>query len=170
MSGTLARENATRNPKRTSATAAALMIGVALVGFITILASSVKASIGDTVDHAFTGDLVIDSGLWSGGGLSPQLAADLAALPEVDAVTGFRNVPAEVDGSSSMVVGVDPQTTDARRPGGHRRLARRPRHHRDRRPERHGRQPRLGARRHRPRAVRRDRRPAAHGGRHLRRR
>ncbi|HVM40258.1 MAG TPA: ABC transporter permease, partial [Acidimicrobiia bacterium] len=39
MAGTLARENAIRNPRRTSATAAALMIGVALVGFITIFAS-----------------------------------------------------------------------------------------------------------------------------------
>ena len=48
MAGTLARENAMRNPKRTSATAAALMIGVALVGFITILASSTKASVDDT--------------------------------------------------------------------------------------------------------------------------
>ena len=38
ITGTLARENAMRNPKRTSATAAALMIGVALVGFITIFA------------------------------------------------------------------------------------------------------------------------------------
>ena len=45
MTGTLARENATRNPKRTSATAAALMIGVALVGFITIFAASAKESI-----------------------------------------------------------------------------------------------------------------------------
>ena len=40
-----------RNPKRTSATAAALMIGVALVGFITILASSTKASVADSVDQ-----------------------------------------------------------------------------------------------------------------------
>src|SRR5437763_1454485 len=39
MAGTLARENAMRNHKRTSSTAAALMIGVALVSFITILAS-----------------------------------------------------------------------------------------------------------------------------------
>ena len=47
----LARENAMRNPKRTATTAAALMIGVALVGFITILASSTTA-IGGGVDRA----------------------------------------------------------------------------------------------------------------------
>jgi putative ABC transport system permease protein len=45
MTGTLARENAVRNPRRTAATASALMIGVALVGFITIFAASTKASI-----------------------------------------------------------------------------------------------------------------------------
>ncbi|WP_436794466.1 ABC transporter permease [Actinospongicola halichondriae] len=112
VSGTLARENAMRNPKRTSATAAALMIGVALVGFITILASSVKASIADTVDNAFVGDLVIDSGFWADGGFNPDLAASIAALPEVDAVGNLRNVPAEIDGSGAMLVGFDPQTMD----------------------------------------------------------
>ena len=110
MSGTLARENAMRNPKRTSATAAALMIGVALVGFITILASSTKASIGDSLDSSFKGDLVIDSGTFAGGGLDPQLAADVAEQPEVAAVSGLRNVAAEVDGSGTMIVGVDSST------------------------------------------------------------
>lgn len=112
MSGTLARENAMRNPKRTSATASALMIGVALVGFITILASSTKASIADSVDSSFVGDLVIDSGTYAGGGLSPRLADDLSTLPEVDAVAGLRNVAAEIDGSSSMLVGVDAGSLD----------------------------------------------------------
>src|SRR5690606_23298622 len=44
ITGTLARENAARNPKRTASTAAALMIGVGLVGFISIFATSAKAS------------------------------------------------------------------------------------------------------------------------------
>ena len=47
MTGQLAKENALRNPKRTASTAAALMIGVGLVGFITIFADSTKASITD---------------------------------------------------------------------------------------------------------------------------
>ena len=49
--GNIARENAMRNPKRTATNAAALMIGVALVGFITILASS-TTRIGGGVDGA----------------------------------------------------------------------------------------------------------------------
>ncbi|MGH9280051.1 MAG: ABC transporter permease, partial [Acidimicrobiales bacterium] len=83
--GTLARENAMRNPRRTAASASALMIGVGLVGFITILAASTKESINAAIDRAFTGDFVIDSGSGFVGGLDPSLAAQLNTLPEVDA-------------------------------------------------------------------------------------
>jgi putative ABC transport system permease protein len=110
VAGTLARENAMRNPKRTSATAAALMIGVALVGFITILASSTKASIDTSIDRNFTGDLVLDSGSWGFGGISPELAQQLNLLPEVDAATGLRTTPVQVDGSSSFLFAGDPAT------------------------------------------------------------
>jgi putative ABC transport system permease protein len=106
LPGTLARENAIRNPKRTSATAAALMIGVALVGFITILASSSKASITASVDRAFAGDLLIDAGSGGGGGmggLNPSLVAKLERLPEVGTVTSVREAPVEVDGASGYV-------------------------------------------------------------------
>jgi putative ABC transport system permease protein len=74
MPGKLARENAIRNPKRTAATAAALMIGVSLVCFITIVASSSKASSAAQIDKAFTGDFVIDAGSPGGRGFSHDLA------------------------------------------------------------------------------------------------
>jgi putative ABC transport system permease protein len=61
MTGTLARENASRNPKRTAATASALMIGVALVGFITVFASSARASVDAEISRGFKGDFVIQS-------------------------------------------------------------------------------------------------------------
>lgn len=108
MSGTLATQNAMRNPKRTAATASALMIGVALVGFITILASSTKASVASSVDRTFSGDLVVWARTGGIGGLSPRLADDLAALPELDAVTGYRMAPAMVDGSSTNLTSADP--------------------------------------------------------------
>jgi putative ABC transport system permease protein len=109
--GNLARENAMRNPKRTSATAAALMIGVALVGFITIVASSAKASLDETIDRTFTGDLVIASGSFGDGGLSPELAERLGKLPEVGAVTSLRLAAAEVDGKATTVYGADLDAT-----------------------------------------------------------
>jgi putative ABC transport system permease protein len=108
VAGNLARENAMRNPKRTSATAAALMIGVALVGFITILASSTKASVAANVDKTFNGDLVVSSNVGGAGGLSPDLADKLSALPELGAVTGLRMAPVEVDGSGTILVSAEP--------------------------------------------------------------
>ena len=61
MSGTLAKENAARNPKRTAATASALMIGVALVAFITVFAASAKTSVATSIDKAMTGLRFVDT-------------------------------------------------------------------------------------------------------------
>jgi putative ABC transport system permease protein len=110
--GRLARENAKRNPKRTSATASALMIGVALVGFITILASSTKASIGDTLSKSLQADYVVASGSFGNGGLSPEIEADLSALPEVATVSPLRSSPIAVGDASSVVAAVDTQVID----------------------------------------------------------
>ncbi len=77
MTGTLARENAIRNPRRTAATASALMIGVALVGFITIFAASAKASISVTLDRELRTDYVVTGG--SGFGAVRTVARPRAA-------------------------------------------------------------------------------------------
>jgi putative ABC transport system permease protein len=106
MAGTLARENAVRNPKRTSTAAAALMIGVSLVAFIAIFGSSMKRSLTADVDKTFTGDFRIDTGSFAA--LSPELARRLGRLPEVAAASGVRNATAEIDGASSDLVAVDP--------------------------------------------------------------
>jgi putative ABC transport system permease protein len=108
--GRLARENAKRNPKRTSATASALMIGVALVGFITILASSFKAAISDTLSVSLKADYVVASGSFGNAGLSPEIEADLSARPELAGVSPVRSSPIEVDGASSELAAVDTKT------------------------------------------------------------
>jgi putative ABC transport system permease protein len=110
ITGTLARENAMRNPKRTAATASALMIGVGLIGFISVFAASTKTSFNATIDKAFTGDFVIDSGTAGTGGLDPGLAARLNDLPEVKAAAGVRMDAAQISGSATQVLGVDPAT------------------------------------------------------------
>lgn len=81
-SGTLGERSAMRNPSRTSATAAALMVGVALVSMTTIMASSLKASADSTLNSALRADFVVGSGTQPGGssGLSPDLERSLAAL------------------------------------------------------------------------------------------
>jgi putative ABC transport system permease protein len=108
IAGTLARENAMRNPKRTASTAAALMIGVGLVGFITIFAASAKSSINDSIDKAFTGDFVVDSGTFGFGGLSPALADGLRKLPEIRSVSGYRVGQAKVGNGPQFVAAIDP--------------------------------------------------------------
>ena len=94
--GLLARENAVRNPRRTAATASALMIGVALVGSITAFAASGTRSVTASFDNEYRGDLVVDTGAWIYGGLSPELADALAARPEVAAVAGHQFTQAQV--------------------------------------------------------------------------
>jgi putative ABC transport system permease protein len=74
ITGVLARENAIRNPKRTASTAAALMIAVTLIGFITIFADSAKASVDKSIDDNFNGDFVIDSQTFGQGGLPVAMA------------------------------------------------------------------------------------------------
>jgi putative ABC transport system permease protein len=110
--GRLARENAKRNPRRTAATASALMIGVALVGFITVFASSAKASVGDAVDTAMRADYVVESGQWGNGGFAPGIEADLAAVPEVELLSPRRVAPVETDAGTTEVTGVDTAVID----------------------------------------------------------
>jgi putative ABC transport system permease protein len=111
--GHLAVENARRNPKRTAATAAALMIGVGLVGFITIIASSATVAVERQVDQSFRADYVIESGQWGEGGLSPDLAAELRTLPRVAAISPVRVAPVLVDGRKTQVAGVDASSLEA---------------------------------------------------------
>jgi len=108
MAGVLARDNAMRNPKRTSATAAALMIGVGLVAFILIFWSSATSSIRGTVDSGFVGDFVVQSNAGFRGGLPPQVATDIRSLPQAGTVAEVRYTVAKVDGSGTQLPGVDP--------------------------------------------------------------
>ncbi|MGZ8734870.1 MAG: FtsX-like permease family protein, partial [Acidimicrobiia bacterium] len=111
ITGELARENASRNPKRTASTAAALMIGVALVALITILASSTKESIGATIDQAFRADYIVapKAGGFGGSGFSPELAEAVKALPEIETATGLRFGAAELDGKGKFLIAADPK-------------------------------------------------------------
>jgi len=100
-----------RNPKRTAASASALMIGVGLIAFISIFASSVKASINASVDRSFAGDFVINSGAGSsGGGIDPALTQRLNTLPQVAAATGERLGSMVILGQPSLITAVDPRT------------------------------------------------------------
>jgi putative ABC transport system permease protein len=100
LTGRLARENAQRNPGRTAITAAALMIGLALVAFVTIFAAGLKGSIAEAVDDTFQGDLVIQNS--NGFSPIPPAAADAArAVPGVELVATMRGIEAKLVGASA---------------------------------------------------------------------
>ncbi len=84
VSGELARANATRNPRRTAATASALMIGLALVSFVSIFAASLQGTVRDTIEGSFLADAIVQSGTLAG---VPDPALDaVAAVDDVAVV------------------------------------------------------------------------------------
>lgn len=91
ITGKLAVENARRSPKRTSATASALVIGVALVGFITVFAASAKRSVTAEVERGFTGDFIVQSshGFGPPSGIPSTVADTVRTVPGVDVVTSY---------------------------------------------------------------------------------
>jgi putative ABC transport system permease protein len=121
VTGRLATENAARSPKRTSATASALLIGVALVGFITVFASSATASVRAEVDRGFRADFVVQStssGFGPPSGFSAEVAEQVAAVEGVDLVTavGFGGVEITYpDGSEAtqFLTSIQPGTITA---------------------------------------------------------
>lgn len=110
VSGALARRNALRSPKRTAATATALMIGVAVVSLFTVFGASLKATMDRTVSRSFAGDLAVSVPAFGGGGsgLSPRLTPALAELPEVGSAVGLGRGVAEVGGAGRQLTVTDP--------------------------------------------------------------
>jgi putative ABC transport system permease protein len=110
VTGALARRNALRSPKRTAATATALMIGVAVVSLFTVFGASLKATMDRTVARSFAGDVALSSSGFGAGanGLSPKLALAVGQLPEVATAVGLGKGVAEVDGGGRQLTVTDP--------------------------------------------------------------
>lgn len=113
VTGRLAESNAARNPKRTSATAAALMIGVALVVFITIFGASIRSSVNAAIDKSMKADYVVTSGSFGTGILPLQLEQKLRQAPGVTSVSGVRSGQFEVKGSVKQLIAVDPNQVNS---------------------------------------------------------
>src|SRR5581483_1382902 len=99
VAGGLARQNAMRNPRRTAATASALMIGLALVTMFSVLGQSAKASVNHSIKQEFIGDYVVKT---TGQGL-------VRAVPGVAAISPERAGRALYGSSAVDITAVDAQ-------------------------------------------------------------
>jgi putative ABC transport system permease protein len=110
MAGELARENAVRNPGRTASTAAALMIGLALVTVVAVLGGALRESTEGAVRDQVTTEFAVTSQ----SGYDPVPSAvgrAIAKSTQVELVSSVRSDQALVDGTAEAdVTGVDPAT------------------------------------------------------------
>ncbi|GCE01007.1 ABC transporter permease [Embleya hyalina] len=107
VEGRLAYRNAARNPRRTAATAAALMIGMVLVTSLTVFSTSLKHLVDRTLSKGITAEFVLSSSA-EGQALAPEIAATVAKVPGVTAVSPVRTARATVDGKEFDLTAVDP--------------------------------------------------------------
>ena len=106
VSGFLARRNTLRNPGRTAATAAALMIGLALVTFVAVLSNGMKASNRGAIEEQIAADYVVTSQ----DGFTPFVsgAGDAAERARgVELATSVRSEVGKVAGTDKYVTGID---------------------------------------------------------------
>jgi putative ABC transport system permease protein len=100
--GRLAGQNSLRNPRRTTATASALMIGLTLAFTVAILGSSAKASVDKAVEDNFIGDYIVSSAF--GEGYSPAITDRIAATEGVASVVRQRFGFGLFEGKGTSVV------------------------------------------------------------------
>jgi putative ABC transport system permease protein len=111
LPGQLGRLNAMRNPRRTSSTAAALMIGLGLVSFVTILAASLKTSFAATLNRSVKADYIIQGANGGGAKFSREVALQLSQKQELSAVSAMRfGGEFKLDGVTKRDDAVDPYT------------------------------------------------------------
>jgi putative ABC transport system permease protein len=109
-SGTLARANAMRNPRRTAVTASALVIGLALVGLSATFGASARASMRRDTGAGLRADYVVKTEGFAG--FSDEVAGRVRALPEVAVVAPLRIADGALDGRVVTVGGMEPSTID----------------------------------------------------------
>jgi putative ABC transport system permease protein len=114
VTGVLARENSVRNPRRTAATASALLIGVAVVAMFTVVAASLKKSASQGIDRALTADVIVDTPGFGGGvstqrgRLDPAMQPQLSTVDGVAVATALSGGDALIGGKAHSVTAADP--------------------------------------------------------------
>ncbi|MGH3472721.1 MAG: ABC transporter permease [Nocardioidaceae bacterium] len=99
--GRLATANSLRNPRRTAATASALMIGLALVATMTIFGESTKASTEKAIQQTVTAPLIVSNSTQNP--FSPTIASRIRKIDGVAAVAELRTAQGKIDGSDASL-------------------------------------------------------------------
>jgi putative ABC transport system permease protein len=106
--GALARQNTVRNPARTASTAAAVMIGLALITFVAMIGESFRSSFSSAVAELFVAGYSFTAG---NNPLTSKAAAAAARAPGVEILSEIRVADAKLAGKSIGVNGVDANLT-----------------------------------------------------------
>jgi len=109
--GALARDNARRNPQRTASTAAALMIGLALVTLVAVLAAGITSTFRGAVEDLWKD---ADYAVTAQNNFSPIPASVADRIAEVPGVIGVGNVrtgDAQAFGDTFFGTAVNPETS-----------------------------------------------------------
>jgi putative ABC transport system permease protein len=109
ITGRLARENAVRKPGRTAVTSAALMIGLAVVVFVTVFAAGISSSVANAIDRNFQGDLVLQN-TDGFSPISPAAGREASRVDGVQTVSSLTFAGGVYKGSDIRVSAVDPAT------------------------------------------------------------
>lgn len=105
--GTMAHENSLRNPRRTAATASALMIGLTLVSMMSVFGASAKASIDKIIQENAAADFVVSNPI--GQPFPASVTDQVAEVEGVDQVIRVRGSMAQLDGSAQFIIGLEPE-------------------------------------------------------------
>jgi putative ABC transport system permease protein len=107
-------DNSQRDPQRTAATAAALMIGLALVTLMATLAAGIIKPFEDAVDKIFTADYAITAQN-NFDPIPTSIAVAAAKAPGVESIAGVRSGDGRAFNETIQVTAVDPQAADVLR-------------------------------------------------------
>lgn len=108
VEGSMAATNLTRNPRRAASTSLGLTLGVAMIGFFTIIAGSLSASITSTLATSLTADVVVTSATTEAATIDPTLADRLAAVDGVTIAAPLSLAEGTADGESAVLGGIGP--------------------------------------------------------------
>ncbi|SCK10739.1 ABC transporter permease [Streptomyces sp. WMMB 322] len=108
VAGKLARQNSVRNPRRTAATASALMIGLTLITGLTVVAGSVQQAVEKMATDSLRADYTVS--MANQTPLSADVERKLLREDQVESVSPMRNSPARVGSSTEYLTGVNGST------------------------------------------------------------